>query len=35
MKESKRRFHKQRKWQCPRCGAVKMQKPQFVKRKGT
>jgi len=26
MKEYKRSFHKQRKWRCPRCGRVKMQK---------
>lgn len=25
MKEEKRSFHKQRKWICPKCGAVKME----------
>jgi len=26
MSEGKRTFHKQRKWVCPRCGKVRMQK---------
>lgn len=26
MREEKRTFHKQRKWICPRCGKVRMQK---------
>ena len=26
MKEEKRSFHKQRKWICPKCGRVRMQK---------
>lgn len=26
MKEVKRSFHKQRKWICPKCGAVRFQK---------
>jgi hypothetical protein len=26
MKEVKRAFHKQRKWVCPKCGAVRFQK---------
>jgi len=26
MKEEKRVFHKQRKWICPRCGRIRMQK---------
>ncbi|MEO0099042.1 MAG: hypothetical protein ABIK99_04000 [candidate division WOR-3 bacterium] len=26
MKEEKRIFHKMRKWKCPKCGRVRMQK---------
>jgi len=28
MKEEKRSFHKQRKWICPKCGAVRFQQPK-------
>ena len=28
MKEISRAFHKQRKWVCPKCGKVRMQKPK-------
>lgn len=28
MREKKRIFHKRRKWVCPRCGKVVMQRPK-------
>jgi len=33
MKEQKRVFHKQRKWVCPTCGKVRMQKAKRPERK--
>ena len=27
MREQRRSYHKQRKWVCPRCGMVRMQRP--------
>jgi len=34
MKEKKRSFHKQRKWVCPRCGRVRMQRVSAKRDKG-
>jgi len=33
MTEMKRTFHKQRKWICPKCGAVRFQQKQIRKSK--
>ena len=33
MKEEKRTFHKQRKWICPRCGAVRFQLAKKIEKK--